>query len=67
MNQNKEELRQELYAVSPFDLCSPNDDKYRDAIDSVLDKPKETPKPIFCKKCNRSYTTDEIDPCDIPF
>ncbi len=31
-------LRQALYAASPFDLCSDNDNLYRSAIDSVLDK-----------------------------
>lgn len=35
---NKEELRQALYAASPFDLASTDDNSYRDAIDSVLDK-----------------------------
>jgi len=35
---DKEILRQRLYAVSPFDLCSEEDDRYRDSIDMVLDK-----------------------------
>jgi hypothetical protein len=34
---DKEQLRQALYAASPFDLASDNDDLYRDAIDSVID------------------------------
>jgi hypothetical protein len=36
--QSKEELRAALYAASPFNLTSLNDNRYRDAIDSVLDK-----------------------------
>jgi hypothetical protein len=29
-------LRQELYANSPFDLASDNDNIYRDAVDAAL-------------------------------
>jgi len=32
-----EQIRQALYAKSPHDLASIEDDIYRDAIDSVLD------------------------------
>lgn len=39
--------------------------------DNVLkeeEKAKTTgEKGVFCKVCNRSYTSEEIDPCDIPF
>lgn len=35
---SKEELRQALYTASPWDLASNNDDLYRNAIDSILDK-----------------------------
>jgi len=38
MTTDKETLRQHLYAVSPHDLASIEDDIYRDAIDSVIDK-----------------------------
>lgn len=40
---NKEALRDKFYAASPFDLCSENDDAYRDAIDSVLDGNRTIP------------------------
>jgi hypothetical protein len=35
---NKEKLRQALYAASPHDLCSDEDNTYRDAIDHVIDQ-----------------------------
>lgn len=35
---DREQLRQHFYAVSPFDLASDEDDRYRDAIDEVLDQ-----------------------------
>lgn len=34
-----EKLRQSFYTNSPFDLCSPEDDKYRDAVDETLGEP----------------------------
>jgi hypothetical protein len=34
-----EKLRNALYANSPFDLGSTNDNKYRDAIDETLGEP----------------------------
>jgi hypothetical protein len=36
--ESKEDLRDQLYAASPWDLGSDEDDKYRNAIDYVLDK-----------------------------
>ena len=32
-----ERLRKILYAHSPFNLASKNDDKYRDAVDDALE------------------------------
>lgn len=40
-----ETLRKALYANSPFDLASANDDKYRDAIDATLGEP------VLCTLC----------------
>jgi hypothetical protein len=36
-NIDKQLLRQALYSASPWDLCSDNDNLYRNAVDSVLD------------------------------
>ena len=38
LGQDKEVIRDALYANSPWDLASIPDDLYRDAIDQVLDK-----------------------------
>lgn len=59
-----EKLRRELYANSPFDLGSDNDNKYRDAIDTTLGEPVlcrdckgtgiDDKKHIHCKRCSCS-------------